>query len=184
MRPDDLTSRRLGTYLLYTIKITLFSREVKVGSTYGLIMAKKKNEVKLPKWAVPLWEDMGSPNLSDVDGVNNGDLLERRHGLRKDDFVEVQLDARAFAEGDETWIRGRLLSSGKSSIEILCEDGKNNYIARDVIVKIVLVAHTRPAYIDDKELLAFEREDMKRRSNLHEKVEKESKGSDDTHLWG
>lgn len=184
MRPDDLTSRRLGTYLLYTIKITLFSREVKVGSTYGLIMAKKKNDVKLPKWAVPLWEDMGSPNLSDVDGVNNGDLLERRHGLRKDDFVEVQLDARAFAEGDETWIRGRLLSSGKSSIEILCEDGKNNYIARDVIVKIVLVAHTRPAYIDDKELLAFEREDMKRRSNLHEKVEKESKGSDDTHLWG
>ncbi len=128
MRPDDLTSRRLGTYLLYTIKITLFSREVKVGSTYGLIMAKKKNDVKLPKWAVPLWEDMGSPNLSDVDGVNNGDLLERRHGLRKDDFVEVQLDARAFAEGDETWIRGRLLSSGKSSIEILCEDGKNNYI--------------------------------------------------------
>jgi hypothetical protein len=147
-------------------------------------MAKKKNDVKLPKWAVPLWEDMGSPNLSDVDGVNSGDLLERRHGLRKDDFVEVQLDARAFADGEDTWIRGRLLSSGKSSIEILCVEGKNNYIARDVIVKIVLIAHTRPAYIDDKELLAFEREDMKRRSNLHEKVEKESKGSDDTHLWG
>jgi hypothetical protein len=147
-------------------------------------MAKKKSDVKLPKWAVPLWEDMGSPNLSDVDGVNSGDLLERRHGLRKDDFVEVQLDARAFADGEDTWVRGRLLSSGKSSIEILCVEGKNNYIARDVIVKIVLIAHTRPAYIDDKELLAFEREDMKRRSNLHEKVEKESKGSDDTHLWG
>ena len=137
-------------------------------------MAKKNNEVKLPKWALPLWEDMGSPNLSDVEGINSGDLLERRHGLRKDDFIEVQLDARAFAEGKDTWIRGRLLSSGKSSIEILCEEGKNNYIARDVIVKIVLVAHTRPAYIDDKELLAFERKDMKRRSNLHEKVEKES----------
>ena len=102
----------------------------------------------------------------------------------KDDLIEVQLDARAFPEGKDTWVRGRLLSSGKSSIEILCEEGKNNYIARDVIVKIVLVAHTRPAYIDDKELLAFERKDMKRRSNLHEKVEKESKGSDDTHLWG
>jgi len=48
----------------------------------------------------------------------------------------------------------------------------------------VLVAHTRPAYIDDKDLLAFERADMKRRSSLHEKVEKESKGSDDSHLWG
>ena len=162
----------------------MFRSEVKVGSAYGQTMAKKKNDVKLPKWAVSLWEDMGSPNLSDVDGVNSGDLLERRHGLRKDDIVEVQLDARAFADGEETWIRGRLLSSGKSSIEILCEEGKNNYIARDVIVKIVLVAHTRPAYIDDKEFLAFEREDMKRRSNLHEKVEKESKGSDDTHLWG
>ncbi|RJU82297.1 MAG: hypothetical protein DWB99_04585 [Candidatus Poseidoniales archaeon] len=149
-------------------------------------MAKKKSGVNLPKWAVPLWEDMGSPNLSDVERINSGDLLERRHGLRKDDIIEVQLDARAFVdiEGKDAWIRGRLLSSGKSSIEILCEEGKNNYIARDVIVKIVLVAHTRPAYIDDKELLAFERKDMKRRSNLHEKVEKESKGSDDTHLWG
>jgi len=147
-------------------------------------MAKKNNGVKLPKWAVTLWEDMGSPNLLDVEGINSGDLLERRHGLRKDDIIEVQLDARAFADGEDTWIRGRLLSSGKSSIEILCEEGRNNYVARDVIVKIVLVAHTRPAYIDDKELLAFERKDMKRRSNLHEKVEKESKGSDDTHLWG
>ena len=51
-------------------------------------------------------------------------------------------------------------------------------------MKMVLVAHTRPAYIDDKELLAFEREDMKRRSKLHEKVEKETKGNDDSHLWG
>ena len=47
-----------------------------------------------------------------------------------------------------------------------------------------LIAHTRPAYIDDKELLAFEREDMKRRSTLHEKVEKETTGNDDAHLWG
>jgi len=147
-------------------------------------MAKKSKMVELPKWAVQLWEDMGSPNLSDVDVIHNGDLLERRHGLRKDDLIEIQLDARAFNDGEPTWIRGRLLSSGKSSLEVLTEDGKSNYIARDVIVKVTLIAHTRPAYIDDKELLAFEREDMKRRSNLHEKVEKESKGSDDTHLWG
>jgi hypothetical protein len=149
-----------------------------------MYMAKKSKMVELPKWAVQLWEDMGSPNLSDVDVIHNGDLLERRHGLRKDDLIEIQLDARAFNDGEPTWIRGRLLSSGKSSLEVLTEDGKSNYIARDVIVKVTLIAHTRPAYIDDKELLAFEREDMKRRSNLHEKVEKESKGSDDTHLWG
>ena len=69
-------------------------------------------------------------------------------------------------------------------LEILGEEGKCHCIAREVIVRRVLVAHTRPAYIDDKELLAFEREDMKRRSKLHEKVEKETTGNDDSHLWG
>ena len=110
--------------------------------------------------------------------------MERRHGLRKDDLVEIQLDARAFRDDDETWVRGRLLSSGKSSLEILTTEGEHSYIAREVIVKIVLVAHTRPAYIDDKELLEFERADQKRRTNLHEKVEKKTKGNDDSHLWG
>ena len=138
----------------------------------------------LPDWARSMWEELGSPNLSELQSVHTGDLMERRHGLRKDDLVEIQLDARAFREDDETWVRGRLLSSGKSSLEILTSDGEHAYIARDVIVKIVLVAHTRPAYIDDKDLLEFERADQKRRTNLHEKVEKKTKGNDDSHLWG
>ncbi|MBJ47108.1 MAG: hypothetical protein CMB59_04350 [Euryarchaeota archaeon] len=138
----------------------------------------------LPDWAKSMWEELGSPDLSDLQSVHTGDLMERRHGLRKDDLVEIQLDARAFREDDETWVRGRLLSSGKSSLEILTSDGEHAYIARDVIVKIVLVAHTRPAYIDDKDLLEFERADQKRRTNLHEKVEKKTKGNDDSHLWG
>ncbi len=138
----------------------------------------------LPDWARSMWEELGSPDLSELQSVHTGDLMERRHGLRKDDLVEIQLDARAFREDDETWVRGRLLSSGKSSLEILTSDGEHAYIARDVIVKIVLVAHTRPAYIDDKDLLEFEREDQKRRTNLHEKVEKKTKGNDDSHLWG
>ena len=138
----------------------------------------------LPDWAISMWEELGSPDLSDLQSVHTGDLMERRHGLRKDDLVEIQLDARAFREDDETWVRGRLLSSGKSSLEILTSDGEHAYIARDVIVKIVLVAHTRPAYIDDKDLLEFERADQKRRTNLHEKVEKKTKGNDDSHLWG
>jgi len=138
----------------------------------------------LPDWAEGMWKELGSPDLDEMESIHTGDLLERRHGLRKDDFVEVQIDARALRDDDETWIRGRLLSSGKSSIEILTEDGKQIFLARDVIVKVVLVAHTRPAYIDDKELLEFERDDHKRRSNLHEKVEKKSKGNDDSHLWG
>ena len=148
-------------------------------------MAKKKSDAGLPKWAVPIWEKMGSPSIDDYESVHNGELLERRHGLRKDDLVEVLLDARAFKEGDDIIVKGRLLSSGKTSIEILTDAGETVYLARDVIVKIKPVAHTRPAYIDDKELLAFERADMKRRSSLHEKVEKEVKGrQDDSHLWG
>jgi hypothetical protein len=76
------------------------------------------------------------------------------------------------------------LASGKSSIEVLTTEGAQEYLAREAIVRVVLIAHTRPAYIDDKELLEFERTDQKRRSNLHEKVEKKSKGNDDSHLWG
>ena len=148
-------------------------------------MAKKTSDSGLPTWAVPIWEQMGSPSLADIASVHNGDLLERRHGLRKDDLVEILLDARAFKADEDTIIKGRLLSSGKTSIEVLTDAGQTVYIARDVIVKITLIAHTRPAYIDDKELLAFERADMKRRSSLHEKVEKEVKGrQDDSHLWG
>ena len=138
----------------------------------------------LPEWAEGMWKELGSPDLDEMESIHTGDLLERRHGLRKDDFVEIQIDVRALRDDDETWIRGRLLSSGKTSIEILTEEGKQIFLARDVIVKVVLVAHTRPAYIDDKELLEFERDDHKRRSNLHEKVEKKSKGNDDSHLWG
>ncbi len=138
----------------------------------------------LPKWAKKMWKDLGSPDISELQSVHTGDLMERRHGLRKDDLVKVQLDARALRDDDATWIQGRLLSSGKSSLEILTAEGEHSYIAREVIVKIVLVAHTRPAYIDDKELLEFERADQKRRTNLHEKVEKKTKGNDDSHLWG
>jgi|TARA_B110000459_G_scaffold183284_1_gene212119 hypothetical protein len=147
-------------------------------------MAKKKNSIDLPEWAQILWEEMGSPDLESNVGIHNGNLLERRHGLRRDDLIEILMDARALAEGNDGWIKGRLLSSGKSSLEILAEDGKNHYISRDVIVQVILVAHTRPPYIDDSELLAFERDDMKRRSSLHEKVEKQKSGNDDAHLWG
>ena len=147
-------------------------------------MAKKSKKPDLPEWAVGLWNDLGSPSLNKLQGVHNGDLLERRNGLRRDDLIEVLIDARALLPDVNPWVRGRLISSGKTSLEILDEDGVQRFIARDTIVQIALVAHTRPAYIDDKELLAFEREDMKRRSTLHEKVEKETTGNDDAHLWG
>ena len=147
-------------------------------------MPKKSNKVDLPDWAIGLWNDLGSPSLEKLQGIHNGDLLERRNGLRRDDLVEILIDARALLPDADPWVRGRLISSGKTSLEILDGDGVQRFIARDTIVQIVLIAHTRPAYIDDKELLAFEREDMKRRSTLHEKVEKETTGNDDAHLWG
>ena len=166
--------------------VSLESRsEVQVASARERYMAaKKKLKITLPDWATPLWEDMGSPDLSKFEDVHNGDLLERRHGLRRDDLVEILLDSRSTPSNDESWMRGRLLASGKSNIELLTDDGRTVFLARDIIAQIVLIAHTRPAYIDDKALLAFERADMKRRSKLHEKVEKESQGSDDAHLWG
>ena len=68
--------------------------------------------------------------------------------------------------------------------EILTESGRHVYLAREVVVRIDLVAHTRPAYIDDEELLRFERRDQKRRSSLHETAERKAEGKDDSHLWG
>ena len=147
-------------------------------------MAKKSNKVDLPEWAHGLWKELGSPALEKIQSVHHGELLERRHGLRRDDIVEIQLDARSLREEDEHTLRGRLLSSGKSSIELHDENGIHQYIARDVIVKISLICHTRPAYIDDSELLTYERADMKRRNKLHETVEKKTNKSDDSHLWG
>ncbi|MEK9697679.1 MAG: hypothetical protein VW270_18075, partial [Candidatus Poseidoniales archaeon] len=76
-------------------------------------MGKKKLDFQLPTWAVPMWESMGSPKLSDVQATLHGDLLERRNGLRKDDIVEILLDARAFTDGVDLIVRGVLLSTGK-----------------------------------------------------------------------
>jgi len=99
--------------------------------------SNKKQGIELPDWATPLWEDMGSPDLSECVDVLNGDLLKRRHGLRRDDFIEILVDSRSIISDEETWLSGRLLSSGKSSIELLTQDGRIHYVARDIIAQIV-----------------------------------------------
>ncbi len=139
--------------------------------------------VDLPDWAIPMWEEVGSPVLEPIKPVHSGDLLARRTGLRRDDLVEIILDSRSIIDDAENCVRGRLLSRGKGTLEILDAFGKFRFIHSDAIVEIRLIAHMRPAYIDDIELLEFEREDQKRRSELHEKVEKDT-GRDDGHLWG
>ena len=78
----------------------------------------KKSGVDLPDWAKTMWEDMGSPELQGLESVHNGDLLERRQGLRRDDFVELHLNVQAFSDPEDAHIRGRLISSGKSSLEL------------------------------------------------------------------
>ena len=136
----------------------------------------------LPDWALSIWESLGKPEVSE--DVLTGPLLDRRAGMRRDDLVEVMLDARALPDGGDEWVRGRLIGTNKMSVEVLDTEGNYRYTARDVIVEVRLIAHMRPAYIDDDELLQFEREDQKRRTKIHEEVEKKTKGVDDDHLWG
>ena len=145
---------------------------------------KRRSDVNLPDWAIPLWEELGCPDLQANSDVLEGSLLGRRHGLRMDDIIEIELDARAYPKDSDLTIRGRLMSSGKNMIEIKSNDGEVSYVAKDVIVRMKLVAHMRPPYIDDEELIAYEKEDQKRRTKLHERIEKKTQGGNDSHLWG
>jgi hypothetical protein len=77
-----------------------------------------------------------------------------------------------------------LVGTSRNAVEILDEDGDFRSIARDVIVEVRLVTHLRRPYIEDKELLTFEKEDVRRRSSLHEQAERSADGHDDSHLWG
>ena len=145
---------------------------------------KKSTKTDLPEWAVPLWEDLGKPDFSEFQDIRSGPLLERRTGLRRDDFIEILLDSRGLPEGMDNWMRGRLMGTNKQSLELLTPDGLYHYVSRRNIIDVILVAHMRAAYIDDRELLDYEREDMKRRNSLHEEVEKRTEGANDSHVWG
>ena len=136
----------------------------------------------LPDWAISIWESLGKPEVTE--DILTGPLIDRRAGLRRDDLVEILLDSRALPEDSELWVRGRLIGTNKMSVEILDSDGSYRYVSRDAIVEVRLIAHMRPAYIDDSELLQYEREDQKRRAKLHEDAEKEPKGGGDEHIWG
>ena len=84
----------------------------------------------------------------------------------------------------DPWVRGRLISSHKSSIEILDDEGRFRAIARDIVVEVRLIAHTRPLYIDDEELMTFEQSEARRRSEIQEEVEKRATDSHESHQWG
>ena len=143
-----------------------------------------KDEAVVPDWAIDLYKSYGSPDLSTHNDVYVGPLIGRKSGLRKDDIVEMVIDARAVREEQQNVIRGMLISTGRSSIDLLDEDGSFRSFSRDVVVEIRLIAHMRPQYIDDDELLYFEREDMRRRTSVSEQAERKADGHDDSHVWG
>ena len=65
-----------------------------------------------------MWAEAGEPDLESLGSVLDGKLLGRRPGLRKDDLIEIHLDARSFPPDADTIRRGRLISTGKTSIEL------------------------------------------------------------------
>ena len=137
----------------------------------------------LPEWATRIHRDYGEPKLSELQDIFLGPLVERKSGLRKDDLVEILLDSRALPENSEPYIRGMLVGTSRNVIEIWDENGDFRSIARGIIVQLRLITHLRKPYIEDKELLTFEKEEIRRRSNLHEEAERQVEGRDDNHVW-
>ena len=137
----------------------------------------------LPDWARRFYEDYGSPDLDSLDDVFHGPLMDRKSGLRRDDLIEILLDRRMLPDDKDPFVRGMLVGTNRNSIDILAQNGNFRSIARDVIVEVRLVTHLRRTYIEDKELLKFEKDDIRRRSEMHEKAEKTSDGYE-SNLWG
>ena len=104
--------------------------------------------------------------------------------MRKDDLVEMLLDRRMLPDDRDPWVRGMMVGGRSSSIDVLDENGEFRSISRDAIVEVRLVTHLRKTYIEDEELLKFEKDDMKRRSEVHEMAEKTSEGHGNNLSWG
>mgnify|MGYP006102151877 FL=1 len=101
----------------------------------------------------------------------------------KDDLIEILIDNRVLKEGEENRIGGMLIGTSRNSVDILDVNGDFRSIARVAIVEIRLVIHLRKTYLEDEELLTFEKEDIRRRANVQEQAEKQAEGSIDSHIW-
>lgn len=138
----------------------------------------------LPAWAASFLEEHGAPNLEEFRDVFHGPLMDRKYGLRKDDLVEMLIDRRMIPEDMDPVVRGMMVGGRSSSIDILDDNGEFRSISRDAIVEVRLVTHLRKTYIEDEELLKFEKDDMKRRSEVHEMAEKTGEGHGNNLSWG
>ena len=138
---------------------------------------------KLPEWVRRMYVENGSPDLNENKDNFHGPLIDRKHGLRKDDLIEITIDNRALTKDEDRKVGGMLIGTTRNSVDILDSNGNFISIARDVIVQIKIIAHMRKPYLEDDELLTFEKEDMRRRANVQEKAEKNIEGRRDGHIW-
>tara|TARA_A200000159_G_scaffold154369_2_gene167154 strand:+ start:231 stop:683 length:453 start_codon:yes stop_codon:yes gene_type:complete len=138
---------------------------------------------KLPEWVRRMYVENGSPDLNENKDNFHGPLIDRKHGLRKDDLIEITIDNRALTKDEDRKVGGMLIGTTRNSVDILDSNGNFISIARDVIVQIKIIAHMRKSYLEDDELLTFEKEDMRRRANVQEKAEKNIEGRRDGHIW-
>ena len=138
---------------------------------------------KLPEWARRMYVENGSPDLNENKDNFHGALIDRKHGLRKDDLIEITIDNRVLTKDEDRKVGGMLIGTTRNSVDILDSNGNFISIARDVIVQIKIIAHLRKPYLEDEELLKFEKEDMRRRANVQEKAEKNIEGRRDGHIW-
>ena len=145
---------------------------------------RKATRIKnLPEWARKMYVESGSPDIKENDDVFHGPLIDRKHGLRKDDLIEITLDDRALTNDENRKVGGMLIGTTRNSVDILDSSDIFRSISRDVIVQIKIIIHLRKPYLEDEELLTFEKEDMRRRANVQEKAEKNIEGRRDGHIW-
>ena len=96
-----------------------------LGLTIGIMPSTDGGQGRdLPDWAETMYDAYGSPDLSTRGDVYVGPLIGRKSGLRKDDLVEMVIDARSVKSGESNIIRGMLISTGRSSIDILDENSQ------------------------------------------------------------
>ena len=110
----------------------------------------------LPEWARRMYTENGSPNLDENKDIFHGALIDRKHGLRKDDLIEITIDDRVLTKDEDRKVGGMLIGTTRNSVDILDSNGNFLSIAREVIVQIKIIAHLRKPYLEDEELLTFE----------------------------
>ena len=89
-----------------------------------------------------------SKEEKDIEDRFDGELKNRRYGIRIDDDIEVTI----IAGNDILKVRGRLLSM-RDEIELVDEDGHYNQLMADWVVAIKVIGHNRPLPEKDQELI-------------------------------